>query len=61
MKLINIVSKHVTFTKEWHPHQITFVDTIQMLIAKLKGEFVWHVHENEDEFLGDKRHFLYAT
>ncbi len=49
MKPINIVKKHAEFTKQWHPHQIAIVDDMQILLAKLKDEFVWHAHEHEDE------------
>lgn len=49
MKPININEKFSKFEKNWHPHQIAIVDNMQVLLAKLKGEFVWHSHENEDE------------
>nr|WP_321414866.1 cupin domain-containing protein [uncultured Allomuricauda sp.] len=49
MKSINLKEKHTEFTKQWHPHQIAIVDDMQVLLAKLQGEFVWHAHENEDE------------
>ncbi|WP_420401809.1 cupin domain-containing protein [Flagellimonas sp.] len=49
MKPINLREKHAEFTKQWHPHQIAVVDDMQVLLAKLQGEFVWHAHEHEDE------------
>ncbi|MEE1961929.1 cupin domain-containing protein [Allomuricauda taeanensis] len=49
MKPINLKQKHTKFSKQWHPHQIAVVDDMQVLLAKLQGEFVWHSHENEDE------------
>ncbi|WP_421808138.1 cupin domain-containing protein [Flagellimonas sp.] len=49
MKSINLKEKHAEFTKQWHPHQIAVVDDMQVLLAKLQGEFVWHAHKNEDE------------
>ena len=49
MKPINLKEKHAEFTKQWHPHQIAVVDDMQVLLAKLQGEFVWHAHEKEDE------------
>lgn len=49
MKAINIKQKFSKFSKNWHPHQIAIVDDMQVILAKLKGEFVWHSHENEDE------------
>lgn len=49
MKAINIQEKFTKFSKNWHPHQIALVDDMQVILAKLKGEFVWHKHDNEDE------------
>ena len=49
MKPINLKQKHAEFTKQWHPHQIAVVDDMQVLLAKVQGEFVWHAHEHEDE------------
>lgn len=49
MKAINIKEKITKFSKNWHPHQIAVVDDMQVILAKLKGEFVWHSHDNEDE------------
>lgn len=49
MKAINLLDKHSEFKAKWHPHQIAIVDDMQVLLAKLQGEFVWHAHEHEDE------------
>ncbi len=49
MKAINIQKKLSKFSKHWHPHQIATIDDMQVLLAKIKGEFVWHKHEEEDE------------
>jgi mannose-6-phosphate isomerase-like protein (cupin superfamily) len=46
---INIKEKFSKFSKNWHPHQIAIVDDMQVLLAKIKGQFVWHQHEKEDE------------
>jgi len=49
MTPINISEKFTKFSQNWHPHQIAVVDDMQVILAKLKGEFVWHSHDNEDE------------
>ncbi|MDT0554209.1 cupin domain-containing protein [Urechidicola vernalis] len=49
MKTININQKFSTFNQHWHPHQIGIVDNMQVLLAKIKDEFVWHKHDEEDE------------
>jgi len=49
MEALNIKQKFSKFTKSWHPHQIAVVDDMQVILAKVRGEFVWHSHEDEDE------------
>ena len=49
MKSINLKEKYQLFSKQWHPHQIAVVDDMQILLAKIQGEFVWHSHQDEDE------------
>lgn len=49
MKTLDINQKLSKFIDNWQPHQIAIVDNMQVLLAKLKGEFVWHSHDNEDE------------
>ena len=59
MKAINLKEKHCTFTKKWHPHQIARVDDMQVILAKIQGEFVWHSPENEDELFQVLKGTLY--
>lgn len=49
MKPINIKEKFSKFNKQWHPHQIAVVDDMQVILAKVQDEFVWHKHDEEDE------------
>lgn len=49
MKPVNPKEKLKSFSKHWHPHQIAVVNDMQVLLAKVKDEFVWHQHEEEDE------------
>ena len=59
MKPINLKEKHQLFTKQWHPHQIALVDDMQVLLAKIQGEFVWHSHADEDELFQVVKGTLY--
>ncbi|EAR02462.1 cupin domain-containing protein [Maribacter sp. HTCC2170] len=59
MKPINLKEKHAEFKAHWHPHQIAIVDNMQVLLAKIKGEFVWHSHEDEDELFQVLKGTLY--
>jgi mannose-6-phosphate isomerase-like protein (cupin superfamily) len=59
MKPINLKEKHDLFSKQWHPHQIALVDDMQVILAKVQGEFVWHSHEKEDELFQVLKGTLY--
>lgn len=59
MNTINIKEKFSKFSKNWHPHKIAVVDNMQVLLAKIKGEFVWHKHEDEDELFQVVKGTLY--
>ncbi|MDD7884724.1 cupin domain-containing protein [Flavivirga sp. 57AJ16] len=59
MQAINIKNKFSKFNKNWHPHQIAVVDNMQVILAKLKGEFVWHSHDDEDELFQVVKGTLY--
>ena len=49
MKTINLQQKLEKFSAHWHPHRVGVVNDMQVLLAKVKGEFVWHQHDEEDE------------
>ena len=46
---VNIMEKFSLFTKEWTPKIIGELNGQYVKICKLKDNFVWHSHENEDE------------
>ena len=46
---VNIMEKFSLFTKEWTPKIIGELNGQYVKICKLKNDFVWHSHENEDE------------
>ena len=49
MKAINISEKFNLFSDLWTPKKIAELNGQQILLAKVKGSFVWHQHEDEDE------------
>ena len=49
MTKINIKEKFSLFAEHWSPKIVGELNGQQVKLAKLKGEFVWHQHENEDE------------
>ena len=59
MTTIDPKEKLQKFSKHWHPHQIAVVNDMQVLLAKVKDEFVWHQHEEEDELFQVVKGTLY--
>ena len=46
---INIGDKFDLFKDHWSPKIIAELNGQDIKLAKVKGEFVWHTHKNEDE------------
>ncbi|MHC1781298.1 MAG: cupin domain-containing protein [Anaerolineaceae bacterium] len=46
---VNIFHKFSLFEDYWHPRIVAEFNDSYIKIAKLKGEFIWHEHKNEDE------------
>ena len=46
---INIMDKFSLFNEEWTPKIIGELNDQYVKVCKLKDDFVWHSHENEDE------------
>jgi mannose-6-phosphate isomerase-like protein (cupin superfamily) len=54
---VNLAQKFDRFDDYWSPRIAGELNDSYVKLAKLKGEFVWHQHENEDElFLVVKGH-----
>ncbi|WP_026775936.1 cupin domain-containing protein [Polaribacter sp. Hel_I_88] len=49
MSVINIQEKLKLFSDLWSPKKVGELNGQQILLAKVKGEFVFHKHEFEDE------------
>jgi mannose-6-phosphate isomerase-like protein (cupin superfamily) len=49
MHAVNLKEKFSQFNEYYKPKIIGEVNDCQVKAVKLKGEFVWHHHENEDE------------
>ncbi|MFK7807792.1 MAG: cupin domain-containing protein [Saprospiraceae bacterium] len=49
IKKVNLKEKFSTFTDYWSPRIVGELNNQQVKIAKFKGEFIMHHHENEDE------------
>ena len=49
MKKINISQKLAQFNDHWNPRIIGELNKQHVKLAKIKGEFIWHKHDDEDE------------
>ncbi len=49
MEKINLAQKLTVFQDYWQPKIVGDLNDSYVKLAKFKGEFIWHYHENEDE------------
>lgn len=49
MQVVNLAEKFSLFNDYSHPRVVGEVNESQVKVVKLKGEFLWHHHEQEDE------------
>src|SRR5437762_14385521 len=49
MQSVNLAQKFALFDDYWSPKIAGELNAAYVKLVKLKGEFVWHHHEREDE------------
>lgn len=49
MDKVNVAEKLGLIKGYWNPHIVGELNGQHLKLVKIKGEFVWHHHENEDE------------
>lgn len=49
MKKVKLTEKFDLFEEHWSPKIVGELNGQHVKLAKLKGEFVWHKHDREDE------------
>jgi mannose-6-phosphate isomerase-like protein (cupin superfamily) len=47
---IDLTEKLKTFTEHFSPRTVTQFNDCDVMVAKLKGEFIWHKHDDTDDF-----------
>jgi mannose-6-phosphate isomerase-like protein (cupin superfamily) len=50
MTQINLAAKLATFTEHWQPRTVAEFNGNDVMVVKAKGEFVWHKHDETDDF-----------
>ncbi len=49
MEKVNLQQKFALFSDHWQPKMSGELNDFAVKIVKVKGEFVWHHHDREDE------------
>lgn len=49
MKTVNLAEKFAKFSDHWSPKVVGELNDSYVKLVKLKGDFVWHHHDDEDE------------
>lgn len=49
IETVNIEEKLALIPDHWHPRVVGELNDAFVKLARLKGEFVWHHHQDEDE------------
>ena len=50
MSQINLEAKLSTFSEHWQPRTVAHFNGHDVMVVKAKGEFVWHKHDDTDDF-----------
>jgi mannose-6-phosphate isomerase-like protein (cupin superfamily) len=50
VKSINLAHKLGTFSDYWQPRVVGQFNGHDLMVVKVKGEFVWHKHDDTDDF-----------
>jgi mannose-6-phosphate isomerase-like protein (cupin superfamily) len=49
IETVDLAEKFALFSEPWHPKIVGELNDSHVKLARLKGEFVWHRHAQEDE------------
>jgi mannose-6-phosphate isomerase-like protein (cupin superfamily) len=47
---INLAEKLSAFDEHWRPKTVARLNDYDVFVVKVKGEFVWHKHDETDDF-----------
>ena len=47
---INLAEKLSTFSEHWSPRAVAQLNDYDVMVVKVQGEFVWHKHDDTDDF-----------
>lgn len=47
---ISLIDKLSTFSDHWSPRTVAQLNDYDVMVVKVKDEFVWHKHDDTDDF-----------
>lgn len=47
---IDLAEKLASFNEAWQPRTVSLFNGHDVMVAKLRGEYHWHVHDETDDF-----------
>jgi mannose-6-phosphate isomerase-like protein (cupin superfamily) len=47
---IDLSEKLSTFSEHWSPRTVAQFNDYDVMVVKVKGEFIWHKHDDTDDF-----------
>ena len=47
---VDLSEKLATFSEHWSPRTVARFNDCDVMVAKVQGEFVWHKHDDTDDF-----------
>jgi mannose-6-phosphate isomerase-like protein (cupin superfamily) len=50
MDPVNLAAKLATFGDHWQPRTVSRFNDCDIMVVKAQGEFVWHKHDDTDDF-----------
>ena len=50
MSGVNLEAKLAMFSEHWQPRTVSQFNGHDIMVVKAKGEFVWHKHDDTDDF-----------
>ena len=48
-RVVDIAEKFSLFSEHWSPKVVATLNDYEIKLARIKGEFVWHAHDDTDE------------
>lgn len=50
LEKVNLAAKLATFAEHWQPRSVAQFNGNDVMVVKAQGEFVWHKHDDADDF-----------